>query len=151
MSGHLFPETVYASCHICHGTREAFGAPCTSCADPDLAVARIALERLTPAQMAFLRAYGHTLAEQPVTAAEYDAHQIEFFVGMGDAVYDDDDGDLLVPETRHWFAGGHFIIGAGARRAAFIRYNPLGLLLRECLMAGADANVPSFSTAGDAA
>jgi len=141
----MLPNTTYVSCPICFGTRIAFDAPCRTCADPDPAIARKVLERLSPEQMAFLRAYGHTLANQPITKAEQDAHRCEYWIEDDDGVYDDGyEGIWLIEPTRHWFAGGKMRFGP-CGEGYFINYNPLGLLLRECLMAGADAIVPHSS------
>ena len=134
------PNATYFSCRICHGSRVAFGETCRSCADPDPAIVRFALERLTPDQMAFLRTYGHTLAEQPV--AEY-PHDIQMFVSADDGIWDEEFDGWIVPHTEHWFASGHLKFGP-AGNASFVRLNPLGLVLRECLMAGADCNVPHY-------
>lgn len=141
----MLHRTIYHSCIICHGTGRAFDADCRSCTDPDPVLARKVLERLRPPQMAFLRAYGHTLAEQPVTGEEWDAHLIEFYVEDDDGVWDDD--GLIFPPTRYWFASGHCRMGP-CGFATFIRYNPLGLLLRECLMAGADGHVAPCDSDG---
>lgn len=143
-SAGMLPHTTYHSCYICFGTRVAFGEACRTCADPDPAVARYVIERLHPDQMAFLRAYGHTLAQQPLAEGDYPS--IEFFVEADDGVFDEDAESYdetmwLVPPTRHWFAGGMSRFGPCGTKH-FIHYNPLGLLLRECLMAGADAAVP---------
>lgn len=138
----MLPNTTYASCPICHGSRVAFDGPCSTCLDPEPALARKVLERLTREQMAYLRAYGHTLAYQPVSKAEHDAHQCELWVEDDDGVLDNDTyEDWLFPPTRHWFGSGQMRFGP-CGEAYFISYNPLGLLLRECLMAGADAVVP---------
>lgn len=135
------PNATYLSCPICYGSRVAFESECRSCADPDFRVARFVLERLRPEQIALLRAYGHTLAQQPVD--DY-PKSVEFFVEADDGEWDEDLEGWLVPPTRHWFASGRMRFGpCGA--ASFVSYNPLGLLLRECLMAGADAAVPSYS------
>jgi hypothetical protein len=136
----IFSQTIYASCPICHGARSTTFGPCTTCADPEPAKARRVLERLSVAQMAFLRAYRHTLAAQPLTKEEHDALCIEYFVEENDGEFDDELDIWLVPNTRIWFASGQCRFGP-CGSAYFIRYNPLGLLLRECLMAGADALV----------
>jgi len=141
----MLPNTVYASCHICYGSRVAFDEPCRTCADPDPVAARKVLERLTVEQMTFLRAYGHTLAYQPVTKAEQDANKCELWVEDDDGVLDDSyEGGWLISPTKLWFGGGMMRFGP-CGSGYFIKYNPLGLLLRECLMSGADAMVPSSS------
>jgi hypothetical protein len=137
----LFMATIYASCPICHGSRTALGGACSWCADPDPVLARKVLERLTIPQMGFLRAYRHTLAEQPVTLAEQKAHFVEYFVEDDDSAWDEASDEILWPATRLWFASGRMSFRYGSA-SYFIRYNPLGLLLRECLMCGADAMVP---------
>lgn len=137
----MLPNTAYASCPLCYGSRTVSDGPCTSCADPDPVRARKVLEQLTPDQMAFLRAYGHTLAKQPLTLAEHNSHQCEYFVEEWDGQFDEDAEIWIIPNTRHWFASGEMRFGP-CGEGYFIRYNPLGLLLRDCLMYGADAVVP---------
>jgi hypothetical protein len=139
----MLPNITYLSCPICYGSRQWSGGACSSCADPDPARVRWMLPRLTAEQIDFLRAYGHSLAAQPVTDAEYDAHRCEFYVEDDDGEFDEDAGIWLIPNTRHWFAGGEHRMGP-AGNVSFIRYNPTGLLLRDCLMAGAGAELPSM-------
>lgn len=139
-SAGMLGSTVYASCPICFGSRVALGGQCITCADPDVKVARRVLEQLTPEQMTFLRSFGHTLAYQPIDGAEWDHHRESLYVEADDGEYDEEREDWLIPPTRHW-------IGAmGCRMGpcgwlTFIRYTTLGVLLRECLMAGAAAHV----------
>lgn len=148
VSAFVTHPTVLSSCTICHGsgtwsystTDDEKSEPCSSCASPDPVLARKVLALLTPAQMAFLRRFEHTLANQPITAAEWDAVP-RMYVEDDDGVIDDDWNGYLIPPTRHWFAGGRASLGPGAGIATFVSYNPLGLLLRECLMAGADAGL----------
>jgi hypothetical protein len=137
------PNVTYLSCPLCHGSRETSFGKCISCADPDPTRVRWMLERLTAEQIDFIRAYGHTLAKQPVTEAEYDAHSCEFYVEDWDGEYDEDEDIWLIPNTRYWFAGGQHRMGP-CGNASFINYNPTGLLLRECLMCGADSALPSM-------
>jgi hypothetical protein len=101
------------------------------------------LERLQPDQIDFLRAFGHTLARQPVTETEWQQYRCEYFV-------EDDDGEphldfsgWLVPPSRRWFASGCTRSGP-CGWVSFIQYNPVGLLLRECLMCGAGAVLPQM-------
>ncbi|WP_066723453.1 hypothetical protein [Sphingomonas pituitosa] len=142
----MLPAVTYFSCIICHGTGEAFGGECTSCTDPDIGVARFVLERLTVEQMAFLRAYGHTLAYQPVTRSEERAHSCEYWVEADDGEWSEDRMNWIIPPTRHWFGSGMSKSGPGGG-AYFIKYNPLGLVLRECLSAGAGACLPHYTRA----
>ena len=145
----MLPNITYLSCTLCYGTRTTKWGPCTSCADPDPVLARWMLERLSEQQIDFLRAYSHTLADQPVTGAEYDSHTCQFWIEDSDGVWDEDAEFWLIPNTKHWFASGMHRFGPNGS-ASFIRYNPMGLLLRECLMCGADANVPHMYPARDA-
>jgi len=141
--------TAAASCIICYGSKtwetNAGTEECRSCVEPDVLLVRKVLNMLTPPQMAFLRAYGHTLAYQPVTPEEHDA-QPALYVENDDAVWEDagDMGynDPIIPATQHWFASGWARLAHGGV-GSWIKYNPLGLALRDCLMAGSDAAVPS--------
>ena len=137
----MLPNITYLSCGLCHGTRETKWGPCSSCADPEPALARWMLERLKEQQIDFLRAYSHTLAYQPITKAEYERFTCEYFVEADDGVWDEDAEMWLIPNTSHWFASGMHRYGPHGA-ASFIRYNPMGLLLRECLMCGAGAMLP---------
>lgn len=140
-SAGMLPNITYLSCPLCYGARQTDLGPCQSCADPDRQRVRWMLARLSADQIDFLRAFEHTLAEQPVTDTEHDTHRCEFFVEGSDGVWDEQDEFWLIPNTRHWFASGMFHSGP-CGNGSFIRYNPAGLLLRECLMAGAIAEVP---------
>lgn len=134
--------TFNQSCPLCHGTRIMLDKyPCSSCEEPDFARVRWMLPVLSGAQIRFLRAFEHTRANQCVTKEEYDnICRIEYFVEGDDAVYDDATYDILVPATRYWFASGELNNSApGGEWHYFIRYNPAGLHLRRCLMAGANA------------
>lgn len=135
--------TVAASCIICAGTKVwKWGdteEPCRSCADPDALLVRRVLGMLEPKHMAFLRAYNHTLAYQPVTPEEWDTHT-RFFVDDDDAVIDEGCHEVLMPATSHWFGGGMARMAHGSI-GVWHRYTPLGLALRDCLMAGSDAAV----------
>ncbi len=133
-----------ASCIICHGAG-VWGDqsdPCHCREQVGPATLRKMLTLLTVEQIAFLRAFEHTLALQPVTAEEWQAHQAEFFVEEDDAVYDQADGyTVLIPATKLWFASGQASMAPqhdGIKQ--WIRYNPNGLALREALMAGATAS-----------
>ena len=131
-----------ASCRLCFGSgvwgKQSDPCQCRKPIKP--ATVRQVLVRLTVAQMEFLRAYEHTLANQPVTAEEWDKHNVSFYVEEDDAVYDTDyEQTLLVPATAHWFAGGQSSSGPqhdGVKM--WVHYTPLGLALRECLMCGAE-------------
>lgn len=139
----IFSPVVYLSCPICYGSREAFGEECRTCADPDLVKARKVLQQLRDDQMRFLRAFGHTLANQPVTGEEWDEYALcQFWIEDDDGVDDPNDYGWLIPPTKIWFASSQASIHYGSLVTS-IRYNPLGLLLRECLMAGADAMLPA--------
>ena len=139
----LFSPMVYLSCPICFGSRQAFSEPCRTCADPNPVVARKVLQRLREDQMRFLRAFAHTLANQPVTGAEWDEFALcDFYIEDDDGVDDPDDYAWLVPPAKIWFASSQASLRYGSI-ATFVRYNPLGLLLRECLIAGADAMLPA--------
>lgn len=140
----IFATATYRSCPVCHGKRKnTVGESIFDCIciEPDLSAARQALALITPRQMAFLRYYEHTLAKQPVTREEYDLHKIEFYVDLGDGEWDIEFDRELVPTTKIWFASGEHQMGC-AGEISFIRYNTMGLLLRKCLMSGADASVP---------
>lgn len=137
----MLPNITYLSCPLCLGTRETATGPCSTCADPDLARVRWMLERLSADQIDFLRAYGHTLAKQPVTAEEYDAHRCELYVEDWDGEYDEEEDFWVIPNTCYWFASGEHRMGPHGN-CSFIRYNPAGLLLRECLKFSATAEVP---------
>lgn len=139
--------TVAMSCRICFGTQKTSWGPCTTCAEPSPLLVRKVLALLQPKHMVFLRAMHHTLANQPVIGDEWDAlGQHGFYVEDDDAVWDDDDyfGEHgpLIPATKYWFAGGEAHIAHGEIKM-WIHYTPLGLALRECIMAGADAGVRS--------
>lgn len=130
-----------SSCFICFGASvwgdQAYACHCRAAIEP--ATVRKVLMLLTVPQMAFLRAFEHTLASQAVTKEEYEAHQVEFWVEDDDAVHDG--YELLIPASKIWFAGGQHSMGPqhdGIK--SWIHYNPLGLALRECLMAGASAS-----------
>lgn len=134
-----------ASCIICHGAgfwggEHAYPCQCREPVDP--VKVRKMLMRLTVEQMAFLRRFEHTLAYQPVTAVEWDASCVAFYVEDDDAVIDEEgDYGVLIPATRHWFASGQASMGPqhdGIK--TWIKYNPTGLALREALMAGATAS-----------
>jgi hypothetical protein len=137
-----------ASCHLCFG-KGVLSYPncddtiCNCRKVADVATIRRMLMLLTVDQMAFLRAFEHTLAYQPVTPAEWDgvcAHG--FYVEEDDAVISDDFSELLVPATKYWFASGMSHMGPSRNGIGlWIHYNPTGLALRECLMAGATAMV----------
>lgn len=132
-----------ASCPLCFGsgalgTAEPY--PCNCRRPVEAATIRKMLMRLTVEQMAFLRRFEHTLADQPVTAEEYGSPSVEFFVEDDDAVINDDYDAILIPATQHWFAGSK--MGGGPQHEGWkywIHYNPNGLALREALMAGATA------------
>lgn len=133
-----------ASCILCHGAgvwgrEHAYPCQCREPVDP--VKVRKMLMLLSVEQMAFLRRFEHTLAQQPVTAAEWDASLVEFWVEEDDAVYDEADGyTILIPATKLWFASSRASMGPqhdGIK--TWIQYNPTGLALREALMAGADA------------
>ena len=143
MANGLLPNITYLSCPLCKGTRKsgADGEPCTSCEDPDLARVRWMLPRLTVAQIDFLRAFEHTLADQPVTKAEYDAHGCELFVDDEQTGEQDYDGNWVFEPQRHWFASGMAHSGP-CGNCTFIRYTPTALMLREALICGATALIP---------
>lgn len=145
-----FSPTIYLSCPICFGSREAFGEQCRRCADPEPALARKVLERLRSGQVRFLRSFGHTLSYQPVTAAEWDEFRLcDFYIEDDDGVNDPNDYAWRIPPTRHWFAGSQVSMRYGSL-ATYVHYNPLGLMLRECLMAGADAALAAPASALEA-
>ncbi len=138
----LLPNITYLSCPLCQGTRKIFDdQPCSQCADPDIARVRWMLPRLSVGQIDFLRAFEHTLADQPVTREERAAFPFDLFVEDEQSGEQDYDGEWFVPQKAYWFASGHAHSGP-CGNGEFIRYNPTGLLLRECLMVGATAYIP---------
>ena len=133
-----------SSCIICFGTGEwgqETKSPC-HCREPvDPVVIRRMLMLLSVEQMAFLRRFEHTLAQQLVTAEEFGSPSVPFFVEEDDAVISDDFEHILIPATQYWFASGR--MSGGPQHDGWkhwIQYNPNGLALRECLMAGATAS-----------
>jgi hypothetical protein len=135
-------NALLVSCGLCQGTKIAFDGECQSCKAPDPALARRVLGMLRSQQIELLRAFEHTLAYQPLTEAEFKAIRCEFWVEEDDVLRDLDTDAVIAPGTRHWFAGSWSRSQSGETTFShFIRYNPLGLLLRTCLMPGADAGV----------
>lgn len=135
-------NALIASCGVCRGTKIAFGDTCRTCQAPDPVIARRVLGMLSSQQIELLRAFEHTLAYQPLTEAEFTAIRCEFWVEDDDALRDLDTDAVIAPGTRHWFAGAMSRSQAGESTFShFIHYSPLGLLLRNCLMPGADAGV----------
>ncbi|MBO9380087.1 hypothetical protein GG804_25285 [Sphingomonas histidinilytica] len=122
-------------CTLCHGLGVwgSDNADCLCREIPDPARVRQVLMLLDVSQIAFLRAFEHTLADQPVTKDEWDTHLTEFWVEDDDAVVDG--YEVLVPATKIWFAGGRASSPAGSSEFSYwINYTPLGLALRHCLL-----------------
>lgn len=133
-----------SSCVICFGTGIWKGAVeesvCQCRKVEPVEILRRMLMLLTVEQMAFLRRFEHTHAYQPVTGDEWDASCVQFYVEEDDAVIDDNYEHILIPATRYWFASGMAHMGPSHDGVkSWIQYNPTGLALRECLMAGASA------------
>lgn len=126
-----------ASCIVCHGGGvwgdRAYPCNCRAVIEP--AQVRKVLGLISVEQMAFLRAYQHSLAYQLISDDEFKAHRCEYWVEEDDAVIDG--YDLLIPATKIWFASGRSISREyHTDWQHWIRYNPLGLALRECLLCG---------------